>query len=104
MATSPARTPELSDIFELWADRDRRGEARAKAIAWCQANPDKIAHLRAFDIPELVTLVSHYRQAGDEEKRQLVDAYLLYAHEPQQIGGALRPGFNGDANSSLSEV
>lgn len=82
---------------ELEAIRDAEdkttgdGRDHAKAVeladAYVAAHPEKFAGLDHFDIPLLVQLVSRKRDAGDEQGRWEVEAWLLHKYEPQNIGG-----------------
>jgi len=82
---------QLADIDREWKTGDR-GRARELATEYVNANPDRFAAYESLTIPELVGFVSTFRANGNEEGRQLVDAFLLARHEPQKIGGEMRVG------------
>lgn len=82
---------ELEAIKDAWSKDTGDGRDRDATVALCDAyvaaNPDLYAGLDKFDLPTLVTLLSNRRDAGDDEGAWNVEAYLIHAYEPQQIGG-----------------
>lgn len=93
---------ELRDYDKEWKTGDRV-KAKEMAKAYVAENKSAIEvlinsavrALREFklndpaSIPELVELVSLYRQNGGEDDRILLDMYLMAEHEPQKITGTV---------------
>lgn len=83
---------KLEALRNAWSpdNPETRDEGLARQLAeeFVTDNPDLYgADYLAKDIGELVRAVDVFREAGMEEEQWRVEAWLLYAFEPQTIGG-----------------
>ena len=75
-----------------WREGDR---SMAKEMAKAYVADNRAPMSAAFDRltrDELVGLVTQYRNEGTDEKRLLVDMWLLAEFAPQQITGSIQIG------------
>lgn len=69
------------------AGGNRNETCQALADAYVLAHPELERAYGALTIPELVALVDLARAAGNEEKRILLDIWIMAGFEFQRIGG-----------------
>lgn len=86
---------ELEAVKDAMDKSTGDGRDRDKAVqladAYVAAHPETFAGLDKFDLPLLVELVSQKRNAGDAQGEWELEAWLLHAYLPQEIGGEYRP-------------
>ncbi len=82
----------IAKFDKEWREGDR---SMAKEMAKAYVADNRGPMGAAFDRltrDELVGLVTQYRNEGTDEKRLLVDMWLLAGFEPQQISGSINIG------------
>ena len=88
-------------VFEKeWREGDR---SMAKEMAKAYVADNRTTMGAAFDgltRDDLVALVTQYRDDGTDEKRLLVDMWLLSEFAPQQITGSIQIGAPPPENGS----
>lgn len=81
---------ELQAYDLAWREtpkEDRNAVCQALADAYVLAHPELVAQFAALTLPECVTLVDLAREKGDEERRILLDVWIMAGFEFQEIGG-----------------
>ena len=92
-------TPE--EFQQEWVSGDRE-KARAMASEYVSAHALELEPWRSASIEETVALVTHFRNAGEEQSRIIADMALLAWHAPQQITGTALIG--GAAAVAMAEA
>lgn len=82
---------DLQAVKDAW-DKDSGGgrdedKARELADAYVEAHSDEFEPLRDLSLDECVKAVDVFRAAGMETDQWRIEAWLLHAYEPQNIGG-----------------
>jgi hypothetical protein len=83
---------EFEEFKELWANRDTREDAKAKAVAYVKANDKELSLL--FDgltIEQFVQQVDLYRAQGREDMVTKAEMWNLAKIPPQRIIGSYGP-------------
>lgn len=86
---------DLEAIRDAWSKDtgDGRDETRTRELAdaYVEQHPDEFTNLRDMSLEDLVKAVDVFRAAGMDTDVWRIEAFLLHAYEPQNIGGTYNP-------------
>lgn len=83
-------TQKLSEIWQVFADRERRPEALQLAKDYVNANRgDLEAKYAALTQEQLVTLVGVEKRRGNADTAVEIKTWILSEYPPQQITGTM---------------